>query len=104
MTKVKTMLLKMEPKAKADKPKPRVEPKPVVKELKQVKAAPPQPQTALVMAAHNNSNQSPVPRKVAVTNSSNSATTGTVNSNGSSQPARDGKCFRLLARFVLLQR
>ena len=100
------MLLKMEPKAKADKPKPRVETKPVVKELKQVKAAPPQPQpqTALVMAAHNNSNQSPVPRKVAVTNSSNSATTGTVNSNGSSQPARDGKCFRLLARFVLLQR
>lgn len=87
LNKVKTMLLKMEPKSK-EKLKPRIESKPVVKELKQIKTIQPLPQqqanivtttpttTTTAAAAVAANNQSPIPRKVSVNNNSNSATSG----------------------------
>lgn len=77
LNKVKTMLLKMEPKSK-EKLKPRIESKPVVKELKQIKTIQPLPQqqtNIVTTTTTTGNNQSPIPRKVTV-NNSNSATSG----------------------------
>lgn len=74
LNKVKTMLLKMEPKTK-DKLKPRLDNKPVVKELKQIKTIQPPQQQA-------NTTQSPIPRNMKTTTGNTTAnSTGVTNQN-----------------------
>lgn len=74
LNKVKTMLLKMEPKNK-EKLKPRLEIKPAVKELKQIKTIQPPQQT------NTGNSQSPITRSVKTQGSNNSTTNGITNQN-----------------------
>ncbi len=77
LNKVKTMLLKMEPKAK-EKLKPRLESKPVVKELKQIKTIQP-PQHTTVQSNTNGTSHSPIPRSIK-TQGNNAGNNNTINS------------------------
>ncbi len=81
LNKVKTMLLKMEPKAK-EKLKPRLESKPVVKELKQIKTIQP-PQHTPPSSNTNGTSHSPIPRttKTQGNNASNNASNNNSTTN-----------------------